>query len=175
MNQQDQQDCTYDILLAEDELVSQKVVLKILAKYGHSIELAENGNVALQAFLDRALQNKPFDVILVHSSVVISPREAHISKMDVSMPLMGGMEATQRIRTYEMQYNLLPMPIIALTAHASAWYFLRTKFGLLTSLAVMGDRERCLQAGMVRTLPLPTSLLTLDFVGRLHREYVRPS
>jgi osomolarity two-component system sensor histidine kinase NIK1 len=58
-------DVTYDILLAEDNLVNQKLALKILEKYGHSIELAENGNLALQAFMDRALQNKPFDVILV--------------------------------------------------------------------------------------------------------------
>jgi osomolarity two-component system sensor histidine kinase NIK1 len=58
-------DVTYDILLAEDNLVNQKLALKILEKYGHSIELAENGSLALQAFMDRALQNKPFDVILV--------------------------------------------------------------------------------------------------------------
>ncbi|KAJ7101453.1 hypothetical protein B0H15DRAFT_936561 [Mycena belliarum] len=108
-------DVTYDILLAEDNLVNQKLALKILEKYGHSIELAENGSLALQAFTDRALQNKPFDVIL----------------MDVSMPLMGGMEATERIRSYEVQYGLSRTPIIALTAHA-----------------MIGDRERCLQAGM---------------------------
>ena len=41
--------------------------------------------------------------------------------MDVSMPVMSGMEATQRIRQYEMQYNLTPTPIIALTAHASVY------------------------------------------------------
>jgi osomolarity two-component system sensor histidine kinase NIK1 len=60
-------DITYDILLAEDNLVNQKLALKILEKYGHSIELAENGSLALQAFTDRALQNRPFDVILVRT------------------------------------------------------------------------------------------------------------
>ncbi|KAJ7328691.1 hypothetical protein DFH08DRAFT_709343 [Mycena albidolilacea] len=122
-------DVTYDILLAEDNLVNQKLALKILEKYGHSIELAENGNLALQAFMDRALQNKPFDVIL----------------MDVSMPLMGGMEATQRIRAYEHQYHLTPTPIIALTAHA-----------------MIGDRERCLQAGMVSTVHLSCLIFDAD-------------
>lgn len=39
--------------------------------------------------------------------------------MDVSMPFMGGMEATELIRAYEMHKGLLRIPIIALTAHAS--------------------------------------------------------
>jgi osomolarity two-component system sensor histidine kinase NIK1 len=51
--------------------------------------------------------------------------------MDVSMPFMGGMEATELIRSYEMHKGLTSIPIIALTAHA-----------------MIGDRERCLQAGM---------------------------
>ncbi|KAJ6550852.1 hypothetical protein DFH09DRAFT_1262703 [Mycena vulgaris] len=127
-------DVTYDILLAEDNLVNQKLALKILEKYGHSIELAENGSLALQAFTDRALQNKPFDVIL----------------MDVSMPLMGGMEATQRIREYENQYGLSPTPIIALTAHA-----------------MIGDRERCLQAGMDDHITKP--LRRVDLLNAISR------
>lgn len=40
--------------------------------------------------------------------------------MDVSMPFMGGMEATELIRAYELHRGLLRTPIIALTAHASA-------------------------------------------------------
>jgi len=47
------------------------------------------------------------------------------------MPFMGGMEATELIRSYEMHRCLESTPIIALTAHA-----------------MIGDRERCLQAGM---------------------------
>ena len=73
--------------------------------------------------------------------------------MDVSMPFMGGMEATELIRSYEMHKGLHSTPIIALTAHA-----------------MIGDRERCLQAGMddhitstsslppSPPLPLPLSL-----------------
>ncbi|KAF6745806.1 two-component histidine kinase Le.nik1-like protein [Ephemerocybe angulata] len=108
-------DVTFDILLAEDNLVNQKLAVKILEKYGHSVEIAENGSLAVDAFKARVAQNKPFDIIL----------------MDVSMPFMGGMEATELIRAYEMHKGLSPTPIIALTAHA-----------------MIGDRERCLQAGM---------------------------
>lgn len=42
-------------------------------------------------------------------------------KMDVSMPYMGGMEATELIRVYELHDGLPRTPIIALTAHASAY------------------------------------------------------
>ncbi|KAF9254420.1 hypothetical protein L218DRAFT_886343 [Marasmius fiardii PR-910] len=108
-------DVTYDILLAEDNLVNQKLAVKILEKYGHSVEIAENGSLAVEAYKARVLQSRPFDIIL----------------MDVSMPFMGGMEATELIRSYEMHNGLQPVPIIALTAHA-----------------MIGDRERCLQAGM---------------------------
>jgi CheY-like chemotaxis protein len=41
--------------------------------------------------------------------------------MDVSMPFMGGMEATELIRAYETDNNLAPTPIIALAGHASAY------------------------------------------------------
>jgi len=125
---------TYDILLAEDNLVNQKLAMKILEMYGHSIELSENGSLAVHAFIERALRNKPFDIIL----------------MDVSMPVMSGMEATQRIRQYEMQYNLTPTPIIALTAHA-----------------MIGDRERCLQAGMNDHITKP--LRRVDLINTIKR------
>lgn len=46
-----------------------------------------------------------------------------VEQMDVSMPFMGGMEATELIRAYETHNNLTPIPIIALTAHASAYCF----------------------------------------------------
>jgi osomolarity two-component system sensor histidine kinase NIK1 len=108
-------DIVFDILLAEDNLVNQKLAVKILEKYGHSVEIAENGSLAVDAFKARVQRNQQFNIIL----------------MDVSMPFMGGMEATELIRAYEKQTGLSPTPIIALTAHA-----------------MIGDRERCLQAGM---------------------------
>ncbi|KAF7980985.1 hypothetical protein HWV62_5217 [Athelia sp. TMB] len=108
-------DVVFDILLAEDNLVNQKLAVKILEKYGHSVEIAENGSLAVDAYKARVQRNQPFNIIL----------------MDVSMPFMGGMEATELIRAYEKAEGLMPIPIIALTAHA-----------------MIGDRERCLQAGM---------------------------
>lgn len=60
-------DVTFNILLAEDNLVNQKLAVKILEKYGHTVEIAENGSLAVDAFRTRTLQNKPFDVILVSS------------------------------------------------------------------------------------------------------------
>lgn len=59
-------DVTFDILLAEDNLVNQKLAVKILEKYGHSVEIAENGSLAVDAFKGRVAQGRPFDIILVH-------------------------------------------------------------------------------------------------------------
>jgi osomolarity two-component system, sensor histidine kinase NIK1 len=60
-------DVTFDIilLLAEDDLVNQKLAVKILEKYGHTVEIAENGSLAVDAFKDRVAQGKPFDIILI--------------------------------------------------------------------------------------------------------------
>ena len=64
------------------------------------------------------------------------------------MPFMGGMEATELIRAYEGEHHLERTPIIALTAHASVYYISRQYESSLTTPTVIGDRERCLQAGM---------------------------
>ncbi|KAJ7785231.1 hypothetical protein DFH07DRAFT_763830 [Mycena maculata] len=85
----------------------------------------ENGMVGLDAFKDRALQNKPFDVILSWMSLGLSV------KMKVLMPLMDRMEAAQCIQAYEMQYDLSPTPIIVLASHTTIGYW-----------------ELCHQAGM---------------------------
>jgi len=58
--------------------------------------------------------------------------------MDVQMPVMGGFEATAKIREYERDYGLPRTPIVALTAHA-----------------MLGDRERCIQAQMDEYLSKP--------------------
>lgn len=56
---------TFDILVAEDNLVNQKLAVKILEKYGHTVEVVENGSLAVDAFKARVPQNRPFDIILV--------------------------------------------------------------------------------------------------------------
>ncbi|KAL1917404.1 uncharacterized protein VTP21DRAFT_3797 [Calcarisporiella thermophila] len=98
-----------NILLAEDNEVNQKLAKRILEKVGHRVSIVSNGKLAVEAF-----QARRFDLIL----------------MDVQMPLMGGFEATQRIRELESEWGG-HIPIIALTAHA-----------------MIGDREKCLSAGM---------------------------
>ncbi len=84
------------VLLAEDNLVNQRLVLKILEKKGHRVTVVANGKEAFEAW-DR----EPYDVIL----------------MDVQMPQMTGYEATEAIRRGE-QASGRHIPIVAMTAHA---------------------------------------------------------
>ncbi len=86
------------ILLTEDNVVNQRVALRILEKAGHRVAIAENGRVAL-----RLLSEQPFDLIL----------------MDVQMPEMDGFEATALVRALEKRTGR-HIPIIAMTAHAMA-------------------------------------------------------
>jgi signal transduction histidine kinase/CheY-like chemotaxis protein len=86
------------ILLTEDNVVNQRVALRILEKAGHVVAVAENGKAAL-----RMLAEQTFDLIL----------------MDVQMPEMGGFEATALIRGKEESTGR-HIPIIAMTAHAMA-------------------------------------------------------
>lgn len=55
----------YRILIAEDNMVNQKLAMKILEKYGHIIEVAENGQLAVDCFIARCERNEPYDIILV--------------------------------------------------------------------------------------------------------------
>ena len=86
----------YHILLAEDNEVNQRLVVRLLEKRGHRVMIANNG---LQAVAISEVEN--FDLIL----------------MDVQMPEMNGYEATSAIREKE-GINGRHVPIIALTAHA---------------------------------------------------------
>lgn len=88
------------LLLAEDNLVNQKVAQGLLGKQGHQIILANNGQEAVEIFQS---QNQPFDAIL----------------MDLQMPIMDGYEATRKIRALEETAGLKRIPIIALTANSS--------------------------------------------------------
>lgn len=109
------------ILLAEDNPVNQRVAVRLLEKQGHEVVVAVNGQEALERF-----DGQSYDVIL----------------MDVSMPIMTGLEATHALRAEGHD-----IPIYALTAHAR-------------------DEERleCLKAGMNGFLSKPIQLDELNGV-----------
>ena len=85
------------VLLAEDNVVNQKLARRVLEKLGAEVTVAENGAAAMAQ-----LAAMSFDVVL----------------MDCQMPVMDGYEATRRIRAGAAGPAAAAMPIIALTAHA---------------------------------------------------------
>jgi CheY-like chemotaxis protein len=84
------------VLLAEDNLVNQRLATRLLEKRGHRVTLAANGREALTA-----LDKNSYDLVL----------------MDVQMPEMDGLEATAILRQRE-RASESHQPVIALTAHA---------------------------------------------------------
>jgi CheY-like chemotaxis protein len=119
------------ILLAEDNVVNQRVATLILNGLGYHIAVAENGAVALD-MLAQAAVDQPFDLVL----------------MDVQMPVMDGLQATQHIRS-TLAASLQPQ-IIAMTANA-----------------MEGDRETCMAAGMDDYLSKPIKPAALADALRL--------
>ncbi|MDC0335492.1 response regulator [Pseudodesulfovibrio sp.] len=85
------------VLVAEDDLVNQRYIIRLLEKMGCDVTLAEDGMQAVDA-----LKGQRYDVVL----------------MDVEMPVMNGLEATRVIRAPETGCLDPNVPIVALTAHA---------------------------------------------------------
>jgi len=85
------------ILVAEDNLINQKLIMNVLNRIGVEVSIANNGQEALDQCM--AMQ---YDMIF----------------MDIEMPIMGGMEATAKILNYERNEKREHTPIIALTANA---------------------------------------------------------
>jgi PAS domain S-box-containing protein len=85
------------ILLAEDSPDNVLLILSYLRTSGYDADVAPNGEVAFQKFIEGA-----YDIVF----------------MDVQMPLMDGYAATRKIRLWEAENKTRPVPIMALTAHA---------------------------------------------------------
>ncbi|MFG1495760.1 7TM diverse intracellular signaling domain-containing protein [Saccharospirillum sp. HFRX-1] len=87
------------VLVAEDNVVNQRVIRGLLEKLGHKTIMATNGDEIVSI---RQQSDRPADLIL----------------MDCEMPEMDGYQATRLIREYEQKHHKSRLPIIALTAHA---------------------------------------------------------
>ena len=85
------------ILLAEDNMVNQKLATKMIEKLGYCIDVVGDGAKAI-----KALSSESYDLVL----------------MDVQMPEVDGLEATRRIRDPDADVYDSRIPIIAMTAHA---------------------------------------------------------
>jgi two-component system, sensor histidine kinase and response regulator len=104
------------VLLAEDNQVNQLLVVRVLSQAGHRVVTARNGQEAIEQ-----LAAGRFDLVL----------------MDIQMPVMGGIEAIERIRAAEKGSGR------------------RVRIVALTAQAMRGDRERCLVAGADAYLAKP--------------------
>jgi signal transduction histidine kinase/DNA-binding response OmpR family regulator len=112
------------VLLVEDNPINQRVARRFLERLGCEVQVVNDGQQGVDAFL-----NGSFSVIL----------------MDMQMPVMDGVEATQRIR--KLEGSGPHTPIVALTANA-----------------MMGTLERCLEAGMDDYLTKPLDISRLQDV-----------
>ncbi len=110
------------ILLAEDHMVNQKVALRVLKQMGYVADVANDGREALEA-----LERQDYDAVL----------------MDVQMPELDGLEATQEINK-RWDENIRPV-IVAMTANA-----------------MPEDEDRCLKAGMDLYLSKPIRISALQ-------------
>lgn len=112
------------ILVVEDNEVNQLVSKAMLERLNCEVTMVSNGLEAVNAY-----SSQYFDLIL----------------MDCNMPVMDGFEATRRIRALEQQKNAVPIPIVALTAHAFDHV-----------------RQECFDAGMNEHLSKPFEIAQLD-------------
>jgi signal transduction histidine kinase/CheY-like chemotaxis protein len=118
------------ILLAEDNEINQQIAVELLEGAGARVTVAVDGREALET-----LQRAPsaFDVVL----------------MDLQMPVMGGYEATAKVRA---DARLAKLPVIAMTAHAT-----------------LEEKQRCLDAGMNDHIAKPIDPRALyETVGRFY-------
>ncbi len=129
------------ILLVDDNEINIQVGQDLLEKYGHTVTTADNGRKAYNAV--KKLAKTPFDIIL----------------MDIEMPKMNGIEATEKIRS--LAPPLGSIPILAVSAHSFE-----------------GERSKCFEAGMQGYVPKPFDPATLlnEIANNLpHKLYEEPA
>ncbi len=126
------------MLLAEDNEINTLVAMNFLGRLGAQVVHASDGQSALALALAALAGDIPaFDVIL----------------MDVSMPVIDGIEATRQLRQAEDFGHHSATRIVALTAHA-----------------FREDHERCLRAGMDAVVTKPLEFARLETVLRRQPE-----
>lgn len=120
------------VLVAEDNRINQKLILNVLNRLGIEVSIVNNGKEALE----QRMKNE-YDLIF----------------MDIEMPVMGGMEATGQIISYERNNHKTHIPIVALTANA-----------------LSGDREKYMSVGMDSYLSKPIDLESLNHLFETYFE-----
>ncbi|MEC4890425.1 MAG: PAS domain S-box protein [Nitrospira sp.] len=121
------------ILLAEDNLINQKVAVRMFERLGYRVDVVANGLEAVEA-----LSRIPYDMVF----------------MDCQMPEMDGFDATREIRRREAgdkEQEAADSGASGLRPRAAR----RVPIIAMTGNAMQGDRERCLQAGMDDYVPKP--------------------
>jgi PAS domain S-box-containing protein len=128
-----------DILLAEDNPANRQLARIVLEKAGHKVKTAENGMEAVSM-----LAKGDFDVIL----------------MDVQMPLVDGLRATEVIRAFENGRNpeCQHMPAQMANQLSKKLAGGHVTIIAMTANAMSGDRQRCLEAGMDDYLTKPFNM-----------------
>jgi two-component system sensor histidine kinase/response regulator len=130
------------VLVAEDNVVNQRVASGLLERRGHRAVVVGTGRAALEA-----LESQPFDVVL----------------MDIEMPELDGFEATAAVRAYEKEIRSGARPVPPGSAYAVARDSdRRVPIVALTAHAMKGMLERCLAAKMDGYVSKPVRAETLD-------------
>ncbi len=125
------------VLVAEDNVINQKLTVRLLELLGYQVDVVANGQEAIEA-----LERTPYAVVM----------------MDCQMPVMDGFEATRRIRERErsrVQSHQVESPKSEDLTTLGLSDFRRIPIIALTANAMQGDRDRCLTAGMDDYLSKP--------------------
>jgi len=117
------------ILLVEDNPVNQKLAALMLKKAGYQVEVANNGKVAFEKYTG-------------------SPDDFDFIFMDIQMPEMDGLEATDEIRKWEEEFIAHSSQPAAKEEPNLSARPERVPIVAMTANAMKGDREMCLEAGM---------------------------